>query len=174
MNVMKEFVKPTLVLAIICLVITACLSLTYEVTKPIIEENDRKIAEAGRIEVLPAADGFDQVEADFPAGVVDVYTASNHTGYVVTVTSKGYSSNPLKVMVGINNEGTIENVKVLTNEETPGLGSKVSNADFLAQFPGMNESIEGFEAIGGATISSNAMRHAMELAFEAYNMVKGA
>jgi len=77
-------------------------------------------------------------------------------------------------MVGINNEGTIENVKVLTNEETPGLGSKVSNADFLAQFPGMDESIEGFEAIGGATISSNAMRHAMELAFEAYNMVKGA
>lgn len=174
MNVTKEFVKPTLVLAVICLVITACLSLTYEVTKPIIEENNRKIAEAGRAEVMPGADSFEQKNGPFPDGVVDVYTASNGVGYVVTVTSKGYASNPLKVMVGIKEDGTIEKVKILTNEETPGLGSKVSGDAFLNQFPGMDESMEGFEAIGGATISSNAMRRAVNLAFETYNMVKGA
>ena len=42
MNAMNEFVKPTLVLAVICLVITMLLSISHEITQPIIEENDRK------------------------------------------------------------------------------------------------------------------------------------
>ena len=33
MNAMNEFVKPTLVLAIICLVITALLSVSHEITQ---------------------------------------------------------------------------------------------------------------------------------------------
>lgn len=45
MNAMNEFVKPTLVLAIICLVITALLSVSHEITQPIIQENERKTAE---------------------------------------------------------------------------------------------------------------------------------
>ena len=48
MNAMNEFVKPTLVLAIICLVITALLSVSHEITQPIIQENERKTAELAR------------------------------------------------------------------------------------------------------------------------------
>lgn len=42
MNAMNEFVKPTLVLAIICLVITALLSVSHEITQPIIDENEQQ------------------------------------------------------------------------------------------------------------------------------------
>ena len=116
---------------------------------------------------------FEQVQGEFPAGVSDVYAAANGTGYTITVSSKGYSSDPLQVMVGIKEDGTIERIKILANNETPGLGSKVSNDDFVNQFEGMDSSMEGFEAIGGATISSNAMRSAIETAFQVYDMVKG-
>lgn len=37
----KAFVLPTLVLAAICLVVSAALSGTYGITNPIIEENQR-------------------------------------------------------------------------------------------------------------------------------------
>lgn len=77
-------------------------------------------------------------------------------------------------MVGIKEDGTIERIKILANNETPGLGSKVSNEGFVSQFNGMDESLNGFEAIGGATISSNAMKRAMETAFQVYETVKGA
>lgn len=94
-------------------------------------------------------------------------------GYTVTITTKCYASDPLKVMVGIKEDGTIEKVKVLANNETPGLGSKVSNDEFVNQFNGMGSSMDGFEAIGGATLSSNAMRRAVETSFQVYEMVKG-
>ena len=125
MNAMNEFVKPTLVLAIICLVITALLSVSHEITQPIIQENERKTAELARAEVLAEADSFEQLTGEFPEGVQEVYAAANGVGYTVTITSKGYASDPLKVMVGIKEDGTIEKVKVLANNETPGLGSNI-------------------------------------------------
>ena len=69
MNAMNEFVKPTLVLAIICLVITALLSVSHEITQPIIQENERKTAELARAEVLAEADSFEQLTGEFPEGV---------------------------------------------------------------------------------------------------------
>ncbi len=174
MNTMNEFVKPTLVLAVICLVITVLLSVCHEITQPIILEGERKAAEEARTQVLTEADAFEQIEGEFPEGVQEVYAAANGSGYTVTVTSKGYASDPLKVMIGLKADGTIERIKMLANNETPGLGSKVSNEDFTSQFEGMDESMNGFQAIGGATLSSNAMKRAMETAFQVYEIVKGA
>ena len=57
--------------------------------------------------------------------------------------------------------------------ETPGLGSKVSEEKFTKQFEGMDSSMDGFEAIAGATRSSNAMRRAIETAYKVYDIVKG-
>ena len=81
MNAMNEFVKPTLVLAVICLVITMLLSISHEITQPIIEENDRKTAEIARAEVLTEADSFEEVTGEFPENVQDVYAAANGAGF---------------------------------------------------------------------------------------------
>lgn len=174
MSAMNEFVKPTLVLAVICLVITVLLSVSHEITEPIIAENERKASELARTEVLTEADSFEAVEGEYPDGVQEVYKAANGVGYTITVTSKGYGSDPLKVMVGIKEDGSVERIKILANNETPGLGSKVSNPEFVNQFEGMTSDMEGFEAIGGATISSTAMKRALETSFQVYETVKGA
>lgn len=173
MNIGKEFVKPTIVLTLICLVITALLSATYEITQPIIKANASAQAEAARTEVLSEADSFQEEKGTYPEGVVDVYSATNKSGYTITVVSKGYASDPLKVMVGIKADGTIEKIKVLNNAETPGLGSKVSATEFVDQFPGMDNSMSGFQMVSGATVSSTAMKKAVEMAFQVYSIVKG-
>lgn len=170
---MKDYIKPTLVLGIICLVITAFLAATYNVTQPIIEENNRKAAEESRAMVLTSADGFEEVTGDFPANTVDVYKASNGAGFAITTTAKGYDSDPLKVMVGIKADGTVEKINVLSNTETPGLGSKVSEDSFTNQVIGMDNSMSGYEMIAGATKSSNAIKNCVLTAFEVYDMVKG-
>ena len=170
---MKDYIKPTLVLAVICLVITAALAVTNNVTLPIIDENNRKIAEESRAMVLSEADAFEEVTGNFPENTVDAYKASNGAGYAITVTAKGYDSSPLKVMVGIKADGTIERVNVLENSETPGLGTKVSEDAFTGQFAGMDSSMNGLQMIAGATKSSNAMKKAVETAYVVYDMVKG-
>ncbi len=169
----KDLIIPTVVLAVICLVITACLAATYEVTQPIIDENNRKAAEASRALVLSEADGFEEVTGSFSENVVDVYSATNGAGYAITATAKGYDSDPLKVMVGIKADGTVERINILANSETPGLGSKVSEESFTNQIIGMDSNMEGYQMIAGATKSSNAVKKAVQTAFEVYDMVKG-
>ena len=49
---------PSLVLVIICLVVTLALAGTYSVANPIIQENQAKAADAARMQVLPDGDAF--------------------------------------------------------------------------------------------------------------------
>ena len=61
-NTFKEYVAPILVLVVICLVVTAALAAVYGVANPIIQENDKKTADANRTELLAEAgylDGLD-------------------------------------------------------------------------------------------------------------------
>ena len=91
-------------------------------------------ADAARAVVLPSADSFEEVTLDeMPEGGVDIYEATNGTGYVVTAQSKGYGG-MLKVMVGIDSNGVITGTEVLENNETQGLGSKVSEHAFMDQY----------------------------------------
>lgn len=170
---MKDYIIPTVVLGVICLVITAFLAFTYNVTQPIIEENNLKAAEESRAQVLSEADGFEEVTGNFPENTVDAYKATNGVGYAITVTAKGYDSTPLKVMIGIKADGTIEKLNILQNSETPGLGSKVSDESFTSQFVGMDSSMSGYEMIAGATRSSTAMKKAVLTAYEVFDIVKG-
>ena len=74
-NAANDFVKPILVLALICLVMSATLALINSVTRPIIEDTEAQIAEAARMEVLPEADGFKEMDIDIPedSSVTAVY-----------------------------------------------------------------------------------------------------
>lgn len=170
---MKDYIKPTLVLAVIALVMTAFLAITNEVTTPIIAENNAKIANESRALVLPEADDFEELTGDFPENTVDAYKATNGAGFAITTTAKGYDSDPLKIMVGIGADGTVTKINILASSETPGLGSKVSEESFTNQVIGMDASMEGYEMISGATKSSNAVKKAIQTAYEVYDMVKG-
>ena len=130
-NVMTDFVAPIAVLVIICVVMSALLALTNSATAPIIAEAERKANEEARLEVLPDADSFLQVEqAGLPDAVKEVYQAENGVGYTFSLTTQGYGGkNTLKMAVGIDMDGKITGVKVLSHKETPGLGSKVTTEE---------------------------------------------
>lgn len=173
MSMFKEFAMPPLVLTVIAAVVTGALVATESITTPIIEQQAAAAADAARAVVLPAADSFNQLTVDeMPEGGVDVYEATNGSGYVVTAQAKGYGG-MLKVMVGIDSNGLITGTEVLENNETQGLGSKVSEHAFMDQYIGKNSNLEGIEAIGGTTISSNAFTKAVRIAYEVYGQAAG-
>ena len=173
MSMFKEFAMPPLVLTVIAAVVTGALVATESITTPIIEQQAAAAADAARAVVLPAADSFNQLTVDeMPEGGVDVYEATNGSGYVVTAQAKGYGG-MLKVMVGIDSNGLITGTEVLENNETQGLGSKVSEHAFMDQYIGKDSNLEGIEAIGGTTISSNAFTKAVRIAYEVYGQAAG-
>ena len=91
-NVKTDFVQPILILTVICIVASALLAWINGITKPIIDETEAKIAAEARLEVLPEADDFTQVEVALPDGsfVTEVYKANNGAGYVFMITCNGY------------------------------------------------------------------------------------
>ena len=176
-NVMTDFGAPIIVLVLICVVMSGLLALTNSATAPIIAEAERKANEEARLEVLPQADSFLQVEqAGLPEAVREVYQAQNGAGYTFSITTQGYGGkNTLKMAVGIDTDGKITGVKVLSHKETAGLGSKItSDENFCGQFPGLDANgAAGADTISGATFSSNYYKAAIADAFTAFEQVKG-
>ncbi|MBT8385148.1 MAG: RnfABCDGE type electron transport complex subunit G [Bacteroidia bacterium] len=95
---------------------------------------------------------------------------------VAGLSEKGYSG-LIKIMVGFNPDGTIMNIVVLEQKETPGLGTKIKGDKFLRQFRGKNPQLFNLkvfkdggdiDALTGATITSRAFGEATQLAYEVF------
>ena len=176
-NVMTDFGAPIIVLVLICVIMSGLLALTNSATAPIIAEAERRANEEARLEVLPDADSFLQVEqAGLPDAVKEVYQAENGVGYTFSLTTQGYGGkNTLKMAVGIDMDGKITGVKVLSHKETAGLGSKITaDENFYGQFPGLDAAgAAAADTISGATFSSNYYKAAIADAFAAFDLVKG-
>ena len=170
---MKETLRPVAVLTGICLIVAVLLAATNGVTAPIIAANEAAAAQQTRIRLLPEADSFDIVPVE-AEGVTEAARAANGAGWVITAQAQGYGGQ-VPVMVAFGQDGAIRAVEFLANDETPGLGQKVRNESFGAQFSGTT-SANAYEvdAISGATVSSNAAILAVEHACAAYDALAGA
>ena len=167
---MSQMVKFGLTLGVICLAATLVLAVTYEVTKPRIDAAMKAEEEAALKTIIPEADFF----KSGMAGDIEYFEAlkgSALIGYCIKVTGSGYGGY-MRIIVGIDTLGAIKGVRILENQETPGLGSKINEVRpgenepyFLKQFKGKNAAAvavnKDIDAITGATISSKAVTDAI-------------
>ncbi|MBW7851230.1 MAG: regulatory protein NosR [Rhodospirillales bacterium] len=72
-------------------------------------------ADVGPAEVFPGADRFGRPEGDPPA--VAAYRGRELLGYVFETNDIGYSGKPIRILVGMNAEGTIVGAKVIEHHE---------------------------------------------------------
>lgn len=181
MSEKREMLAPTIVLVSICFVASLLLAATYQITKPIIDDINVRMANEARAEVLPEADGFTAMDIELVEGVTEVYAADNGAGYVVTAKAKGFGG-PVTVMTGMDAEGVIQSVKVTdASNETPGLGSKATLPAYTDQYKGAEavssdrEAGEGTYVAGvtGATYSSRAVFNAVSAALEQFALIGG-
>ena len=173
-NVKADFVMPIAVLMLICLVMSALLAGTNFITEPIITAGNAQRAEQARIDVLPAADGFVKLDYTPTEGsvVTEIYEATNGTGYVFMISTTGYGAKgSLQLICSIDSDGKIVDTNTLGHDETPGLGTKVTEDEFRSQFPGKDSSLSGVDTISGATISSGAYLRAIQEVFAVYNEI---
>jgi len=100
------------------------------------------------------------------------------TGYAFQLeTTEGYGDS-IKLMVGLNSDGTINGIDVVKHSETPGLGAQADEDPFKNQYKGKlielltlvkgNSDGQNIDAIGGATITSRAVTNAVNEAIEYY------
>ncbi len=182
MSKWKEIGKPTLVLAVICLVVSAALALTNSVTEePIAALEERTRDEAMR-RVLPA-DGYTTGTVTLNGEEYAYYKAEKDggtAGYIFTLEENGYGG-AVSVMTGVGADGKILAVEILdATSETVGLGQNAAKPSFTEQFAGKSKPLtvgkpgEGdIVAVTGATITSKAVTRAVNLSLELFGKIKG-
>lgn len=155
---MREMIRYGFILGLICLVASGLLAAVNSVTKTKILDQAQREEEASLKEVIPRATHFEPVKS---GNDIIYYQAHDQDGKLVGVafkaSGKGYSSN-VETMVGMKTDGTIITIKILSQNETPGLGARVVEPSFTGQFANKNiQSLGEVQAITGATISSKAV-----------------
>ncbi|MGE0089265.1 MAG: RnfABCDGE type electron transport complex subunit G [Bacteroidales bacterium] len=177
----SNFKNMFLVLFSICFVAATALGFIYQVTKTPIEQTKLNKKLNAIKQVVP--EFTNDPTADMimlPTGEGDsleIYPAKNNNeivGYAVkTYTNKGFSGY-IGLIAGFKLDGSIINIVVLEQKETPGLGTKMAEPQFKDQFNGKNPNDfqmvvkkDGgqVDAITAATISSRAFCDAIQRAY---------
>jgi len=158
---MKEMIKYGATLAFICIIAAGLLAGVNVLTKSKIISQALAEEEASLREVLPEAVSFEPVKS---GDAVLYYKALDAEGKLMgaafKASGKGYSS-IIETMVGMLKDGTITAIKVISQNETPGLGARVTEPAFTGQFKNILD-LSGVSAITGATISSKAVMGSIE------------
>ncbi|MBQ9962154.1 MAG: RnfABCDGE type electron transport complex subunit G [Alistipes sp.] len=176
-----------LVLFTITLLSSAAVGGVYMLTEePIAQAKVAAVNDALK-QVLPEYEATTSQDIEVNALPVKVHTATvadKAVGYAVESTSKNGFGGAVRLMVGFDAEGTILNINVLEQKETPGLGTKMTDEGnaLLASLKGkdaaqvkMTVKKDGgdIDALTAATISSRAYAEAVAIAYEAYKVASG-
>ena len=110
------------------LIAASILAATYGFTKTRIQKQQDAIKEEALKQVMPEAVG-DRIEPVKKDGVVKYWKVfkgqgASVAGYIFVSKKYGYSS-VIETIVGMKKDGTITGVRVLSQNETPGLGAKI-------------------------------------------------
>jgi Na+-translocating ferredoxin:NAD+ oxidoreductase subunit G len=182
---MRKVMKLGFTLMAVGLVAAVLLGLTYAVTKDRIAEQKRIQEAEACVSAMPAVESAEELREDpelekkVREKVTDVEKVFRcPSGVIIILKVKGYGG-PMRMAVGIGQDGKVAGVSVISHNETPGLGSNVENPDFLEQFVGMGHDDpvqvgEDIQAITGATITSKAAAKDVREALEAYENIGGS
>jgi electron transport complex protein RnfG len=184
-------VRKVFILVLFAVIASLAVGLLATATQEQIAENQARHARALVIDTLPgviydnepALDVILLSDPDLPGSEAGLpaYRARLQGEIVATVmtvvAADGYVG-PIKLLVGIDNQGRILRVRVSEHRETPGLGDKieVDNSNWINIFNGAttaNEAIwalkrDGgdFDQISGATVTSRSVIRAVHTALE--------
>lgn len=194
MKMSDDFKKNLIItgkLTAICFAAVLLLTLINALTYEKIKANEKKVETAAIKELFPAGIPSDKnyfknpytKEADEYYFIIQ--DGGKTIGYVVSVLGSGYGGD-MKVMIAMDSNLKIVNMKLLKNNETPGLGRKAEKAEYMEKFKNTNTPEHPFpvsrtdlgskerDAVTGATITFNGITFAGQKAILLMeNIVKG-
>lgn len=196
---MKSMIKDAMILFAITLIAGFALGYVYHITKDPIAAAKQAAKEAAYKEVYNEASSFENVDiqeydnADWKNNGYDGITIdevlkaldskNNQLGYVILVTTNAGYGGDISFSMGINNDGMINGISILSISETAGLGMRAEEV-LKPQFA--NKQVERFEvtkvgkvsddqidAISGATITSKAVTNAVNAGISYFKTMLG-
>ena len=191
--------KNSFILGGFALFTAGVLALTFSATESRIEASEKRAAQKALLEIVTPDRLDNDILGDtwtIPAEIakqLDLSEKSTHVAHIAkkdgqpvaviipSVAPDGYSGD-IKLIIGINLDGSIAGVRTLTHKETPGLGDKVdiNKSDWILSFNntslsnpkvskwGVKKDGGHFDQFTGATITSRAVVRQVKETLELY------
>ncbi len=198
---MKNVLKLTFVLFLICAVVAGILGAVDLITRDIIRDYQTAKSNAARAAVMPVSlpEGQELYkELDLKAlgipttlnangqkiKILSVSEANDGSGYVVETEFSG-AQGTIVMMVGVNHGLRCTGVSITKHSETSGLGANAASTaevgvNFRAQFVGADKNVQlkkaggEIDALSGATITSRSVTNASSAAIQFVEALQGA
>jgi Na+-translocating ferredoxin:NAD+ oxidoreductase subunit G len=184
---MNKNIKMILVLTVIALLCSSLLSVVNNLTRePILQAVQREKKEALR-QVLPDFDNDPfkcRVTISNNQETCVFHIARKNGEFAAAAfeasSDKGYGGT-IKILAGVKNNNTLSGLAILQQNETPGLGAKITDEKFKGQFQNKNinqtkwkvkKDGGDIDAITGATISPTAVLDALSEGLKVYTANK--
>ena len=160
-------------LLLICAIIAGIVSFVYAVTDATYQSNIKQTKELAvgyiftgeKDNALP----FEALGEHDGVKVSAVFDGDALLGYCAEVKTPGFGGD-VELMVGYLADGTICGVEVVSHSETPGLGSKSADAEYLKGYVGKVGALVAdadVDMIAGASVTSKAVLGGVNRATEA-------
>ena len=163
----KYYLKICITLLLISALTAGLLAFVNSVTKDKIAENELAVMEEAMGRIFVGCDKIESVEGEYEEPVVAVYAVyggGEMLGYGIQSTPIGFKDG-IGLIVGADIKGNCLGVEITSISDTPGVGTKVKEGNFLFGFKGLNgENVNDYDTISGATISSKAVRNGVAAA----------
>jgi len=153
---------PIILLTIVVAVCVSLLSYVDSLTREKISAQEDEAVKAMLTEMFPEMSRY-----EFKDEIYTVYSDGSKLGYAFLAIGKGYGGD-INILVGLSDETTVKGIKIISQTETPGLGTRINEPFFTDQFVGIDIndialSRDGgkVDAITSSTISSSAVVEAV-------------
>lgn len=153
---MKKILHLTLFLALISGIAGIALGFANDMTAPVIEANNLK-AEKENLKVIypDVADDAFAIQDENVSDTIEKVFKVEGKGYIFKMKVAGYKEGT-SFLVALNSDGTVYDYVAISNGDTQGLGTKVTEQAYRDTLKGKNAANESIlaDTIAGATVSS--------------------
>ena len=165
---LRFYVMTAVILLSICAAAALVLAGLNMLTADRIAENKAAEERNAMLALFADADSFEKLgyESDEVRSAYAVIKGGKTVGYVFNTSTTGFSDQ-IVMAVGMDADGVLTGVKVVSTAETTGFSNEQKRNEYLSKYVGSTGSTH-VDAISGATKSSNAAARAIEAAFGAY------
>lgn len=147
----RSVLRTGITLAMIAAVCTALVAATYQSTRDRIAANEKALLEqslqpalaglfydSGVTESRLVIDPPHDLPGRDPAIIYRVFAEGEPAAALFVVTAREGFAGPIRILVGVDIDGTVTGLRILEHRETPGLGDKIEAArsDWVFQFDG--------------------------------------
>ncbi|MBR1752216.1 MAG: FMN-binding protein [Ruminococcus sp.] len=181
----KQYILPPLVLTLICAAVSSLLALAYDATY--VDETGvmtdklsaacEEAAGKGSYSILLSDDNENKTPVTFDDSgeVAAIITDKDRKVCLIEMREDGYETGGLDFVVGIDDEGKVTGVSFVDCKETPGLGSRATESEYLDKYKKADndKTVDEVDNVTAATFSSKGLKKGIKKALDIYSSSKG-